>query len=183
MLIRRCAWHRSYHGYPLAFGIASWRGLSLSFTDGMCLRCSARLRREWNLAPLPAAVDRYGLGGELVRVAAMMVMAVSLLLAARPLDELTIHRAAVKPPQTVLVPSAPVEEVAASPAVKRVVRTPAVVSISTVVSISRPLAAPYLAVTDVHTLMEPLHDASRWDIPAGTMFAAVPHAGLMQQTP
>jgi hypothetical protein len=185
MLIRRCAWHRSYRGYPIVFGVASWRGWRPSFTDGMCLGCSAKLRREWKLPPLPVAVDRYELRGELVRVAAMAVMAVSVLLATRPLDDLRMTRATLEAPQTVtledpqtvLAPPASVEIPAASPAVTRVARRPGTRSIS------RPLAAEYLAVADAHILMEPVHEASRWEFPAGTMFAAVPHAGLMQQTP
>lgn len=178
MLIRRCAWHRSYRGYPIAFGVASWRGLRPSFTDGMFLGCSAKLRREWNLPPLPAATDRYGLRGELVRVAAMAVMAVSLLLAARPLDELMMSRASVQPPQTVLVPPAPVEEesvpsLAVAQVARRVI-TP---------SLSRPLGASYLGVTIAHTAMAPLPEQARSRFPSGLTLAAVPHAGLMQQTP
>lgn len=49
MLIRRCAWHRKYRGYPLIFGIGDWRGRGIVFTDGMCRSCAARLRWEWNL--------------------------------------------------------------------------------------------------------------------------------------
>jgi hypothetical protein len=46
MLIGRCAWHRQYHGYPFLSGIASWRGLSVRFTDGICPRCMAQFRSE-----------------------------------------------------------------------------------------------------------------------------------------
>jgi hypothetical protein len=46
MLLCRCAWHRLYHGYPLVSGIASWRGLSLRFTDGICRSCLERFRDE-----------------------------------------------------------------------------------------------------------------------------------------
>jgi hypothetical protein len=49
MLIRRCAWHREFHGYVLIHGVASWRGLSVKFTDGVCRRCAARVRVEWHL--------------------------------------------------------------------------------------------------------------------------------------
>jgi hypothetical protein len=185
MLIRRCAWHRSYRGYPIAFGVASWRGLRPSFTDGMCLGCSAKLRREWNLPPLPAATDRYGLRGELVRVAAMAVMAVSLLLAARPLDELRMIRAIVQPPQTVLVPPAPVEEESVpSLAVAEVARRVATPSLRVATpSLSRPLGASYLGVTIAQTAMAPLPEQVRSRFPAEMTLAALPHAGLMQQTP
>jgi hypothetical protein len=46
MMIRRCAWHPRYHGYPLWTGVASWRGLDVRFTDGICPRCLARFRTE-----------------------------------------------------------------------------------------------------------------------------------------
>lgn len=46
MLIGRCAWHRQYFGYPSLSGIASWRGLSLRFTDGICPRCVEHFRIE-----------------------------------------------------------------------------------------------------------------------------------------
>lgn len=46
MLIGRCAWHRQYYGYPSLSGVASWRGLSLRFTDGICPRCLTHFRTE-----------------------------------------------------------------------------------------------------------------------------------------
>jgi hypothetical protein len=46
MLIGRCAWHLQYYGYPALSGVASWRGLSLRFTDGICPRCVAQFRTE-----------------------------------------------------------------------------------------------------------------------------------------
>ncbi len=46
MMIFRCAWHVRYHGYPLWGGVASWRGLAVQFTDGICLRCVTRFRDE-----------------------------------------------------------------------------------------------------------------------------------------
>lgn len=46
MLIGRCAWHSRYYGYPLVSGVASWRGFSLRFTDGICPRCLDRFRHE-----------------------------------------------------------------------------------------------------------------------------------------
>lgn len=49
MLIRRCAWHPQFHGYPFVHGVASWRGRSIIFTDGVCRRCAARVRTEWEL--------------------------------------------------------------------------------------------------------------------------------------
>jgi hypothetical protein len=46
MMIRRCAWHPGYYGYPLWSGVASWRGISVRFTDGICARCVERFRAE-----------------------------------------------------------------------------------------------------------------------------------------
>jgi hypothetical protein len=46
MLICRCAWHPRYYGYPLWSGVASWRGVAVQFTDGICTRCANRFREE-----------------------------------------------------------------------------------------------------------------------------------------
>jgi hypothetical protein len=57
MLIARCAWHRQYFGYRSFSGVASWRGLSLRFTDGICPRCLDHFRsdhqRQLDRRPLP----------------------------------------------------------------------------------------------------------------------------------
>jgi hypothetical protein len=50
MLIRRCAWHREFHGYTLVHGVAAWGGFYVKFTDGVCKRCAARVRIEWRVA-------------------------------------------------------------------------------------------------------------------------------------
>ena len=36
----------------MAFGIASWRGLGVFYTDGMCRGCTIRFRRQWSLPEL-----------------------------------------------------------------------------------------------------------------------------------
>jgi hypothetical protein len=46
VLICRCAWHRSYYGYPLVSGVASWRGWTVRFTDGICQKYLERFRAE-----------------------------------------------------------------------------------------------------------------------------------------
>jgi hypothetical protein len=51
MFVRRCAWHRKYHGYAKLLGVASWRGWGVAFSDGMCTGCAARARAEWRLPP------------------------------------------------------------------------------------------------------------------------------------
>jgi len=50
MLIRRCAWHREFHGYTIIHGVAAWRGRSVKFTDGVCKSCAGRVRIEWRVA-------------------------------------------------------------------------------------------------------------------------------------
>jgi len=47
VLLRRCAWHPRYFGYPLIGGITSWAGWSLKFTDGICPECATRFRAEY----------------------------------------------------------------------------------------------------------------------------------------
>jgi hypothetical protein len=49
VLIRRCVWHRQIRGYAVIHGIASWRGRSITFTDGVCRQCAQRVRREWQV--------------------------------------------------------------------------------------------------------------------------------------
>lgn len=190
VLIRRCAWHRPYRGYPLALGVASWRGFRISFTDGICLGCSARLRRERNLPPIQAAVASFSPRGELMRAAAMTAMVVSLILG----DDVRIPRTIIAPPQTVLVPPAPVEE-APTPAlavaqVPRRAKATRAASLSALrVSSTAPAmvygapAASYLAVTVAHTAMKPVTaPVTTPGFPSQTTFAALPHAGLTQQT-
>jgi hypothetical protein len=54
MFIRRCAWHRQYHGYGKFLGISSWRGWTITFSDGLCDGCGVRAREEWGLPGTPA---------------------------------------------------------------------------------------------------------------------------------
>ena len=172
MLIRRCAWHRSYRGYPLVFGIASWRGLGVSFSDGMCVRCAVRMRAQWNLPPLPPRAGRYRLGLELARVTATAAAIVILVLATNPLDDLRIVRSIVPAPQTVLVPPPAIaEEAMPSLSVSHVSRRP----------VAPMPKASYLGVVVANTPLPPVEAAPRW--PQRTLFAALPHAGLTQQTP
>jgi hypothetical protein len=90
MLVRRCAWHRRYHGYPALYGIGSWRGWKLQFTDGACARCARRVRREFNIAPplwTTRAERRASAAPLLVPPLAVGLVALgALLLVARPLD-------------------------------------------------------------------------------------------------
>src|SRR5258706_4296500 len=54
MFIRRCAWHRQYHGYGKVLGISSWRGWTITVSDGLCDGCGVRARAEWGLPGTPA---------------------------------------------------------------------------------------------------------------------------------
>lgn len=51
MLIRRCAWHRLYNGYPMLYGITAWRQRGVGYTDGMCRRCAATALQAWGKGP------------------------------------------------------------------------------------------------------------------------------------
>jgi hypothetical protein len=55
VFLRRCAWHRKYYGYTKILGVATWSGLGVSFTDGMCTSCANRVRAEFRKPILNAA--------------------------------------------------------------------------------------------------------------------------------
>jgi hypothetical protein len=44
VVLLRCAWHKKYFGYPWIYGVVSWRGRDVSFSDGMCGTCARRWR-------------------------------------------------------------------------------------------------------------------------------------------
>jgi hypothetical protein len=164
----------------------------------MCLGCSAQLRRQWKLPPLPARVGRYRLGGELARVAAMAVMVVGVVLAARPLDDVRLPQMLAPPPQTVLVPPPPAtvdEEPTPSLAVADVPRRarsrPDAVlgpvpppSSPRAADTAAPAGASYLAVIVAHTAMPPVPRAVKTlRFPSWVVVASLAHAGLAEQTP
>ena len=82
----------------------------MSFTDGMCLRCTARFRREWNLPEPKKRRATFGLANGLARAAMVVLVAASFTLEARQLDDARTRGTATAPPETVLVPPAPFEE-------------------------------------------------------------------------
>ena len=55
MFVRRCAWHRRYRGHGKLLGVSSWRGWTVTFSDGLCDSCAAQTRAEWGLPPSPMA--------------------------------------------------------------------------------------------------------------------------------
>jgi len=203
MLIRRCAWHRTYHRYPMAIGIASWRGLRVSFTDGMCAGCAVRFRRQWNLPPITTDVAPLAPAIGLIRGAATLVMVMSLILAARPLDDVFTPATMTAPPETVLVPSAPGDEesmpsLAVRYAPRRTraaaARTARIPSPAVSYAVSPPPAGSHVptSIGDATTRQPIAFDtaielvtapATIPRFPAATALAALPHAGLTQQTP
>jgi hypothetical protein len=86
MLIRRCAWHRLYHGYPMLYGVAAWRQRGIQFTDGMCRSCAATALREWSAeavaAPRPRLILRRPSGIAAAAAAAFLLVALAFTVAA-----------------------------------------------------------------------------------------------------
>src|SRR2546421_267886 len=97
VLISRCAWHRRYHGYTKILGIGSWQGLNVSFTDGICSKCAARVRADHLRARFDraASTDRRGAAWVPGLAVASLATMVALVLIARPTHELPPVPAAV----------------------------------------------------------------------------------------
>lgn len=109
----RCAWHPKYHGFPWFYGVASWRGQGVMFSDGMCRWCAHRWRAElhagrFNLLPTepepgpPAMVPAW-----MPRVGVALALTAAVILAARPLDPAVRTRSlasAAKPPAAAAAP-------------------------------------------------------------------------------
>lgn len=212
MLIRRCAWHRSYHGYPFAFGIASWRGLRVSFTDGMCLGCTARFRREWKLPEVQTRRAAPGWATGLARAALVVFVVASFTPASHRLDDARTRGTMTAPPKTVLVSPVPFEEepmpalaIAKRPGRTRTnasmvarggARRPTLVARATFAAPSRSIAPASPTVVSIADSVVSVADLTPAVIPSVTMaspamesivvgvvVASVPHAGLMHQAP
>jgi hypothetical protein len=110
VLISRCAWHSRNHGYGKVLGVASWRGLRIDFTDGICHKCAARVaapRRDFDGDPAPE--PKAGHTSD-VLVVALAVMT-GLVLAAHPIhDAPPPSRAAGVPSRALAVAQAPALE-------------------------------------------------------------------------
>ena len=193
MLIRRCVWHRTYHSYPLALGIASWRGFGVSFTDGMFRGCAIRFRRQWNLPAMSSARPL-----PFMRVAVTGAIAMILILAVRSSDS---GRTATMtpPPETVFVPTViegqPTPQVPAPPVPRRARSELA----RRVPSSTVPTAEPDLFAEEPESVPlvltslpdPPVADATERERPSArgtrfyvrSTFAAVPSAGLTTQAP
>jgi hypothetical protein len=196
MLIRRCVWHRMYHWYPMTLGVASWQGFGFSFTDGMCRGCAIRFRRQWDLPPIPEAS-----GFDFTRLSVAVVVAGMLVLTVSSSDSVRVSNttpptrtALAQPP--ILTPPTIVTETRPTAFAKR--PAPASRARSAKARPATPLAEPDLFAEETESallvqasLAEPPARAiaSETMSPRGTRFytrvtfAAVPSAGLTQQTP
>jgi len=88
MLISRCAWHLQNYGHFKLLGVASWRGLRVQFTDGICLKCAARVhatRRRQVTEGVAAAPGGSGRAFEIVAVA--LAVATALMVIAQPVND------------------------------------------------------------------------------------------------
>lgn len=188
----------------MTIGIASWRGLGVSFTDGMCRECAIRFRHQWNLPPISSAVRFPGPTPPVLRGAVTVGLVMILVLVVRSSDNGRLRATMTPPPETVLVPTRGEGEPTSSvpgPPIPRPVRPAA----------SRPVPSSAVAAVAVRpapdhgffdaTETEPMvltsmmdrPDADRmeWDralangrrSPLRSAFAALPHAGLTQQAP
>ncbi len=91
----RCAWHPKYHGYPKIYGIGSWRGRDLEFSDGMCRSCGQRWLAQFRAgrrfgpseAP-PPIIPRW-----MPRIGVVLALLSAVILAARPVDHAMSARA------------------------------------------------------------------------------------------
>ena len=87
MLIRRCAWHRVYHGYPMLYGVAGWRQRGIQFTDGMCRPCAATARQVWSAkargTPRLRSILRRPSGIAVATAAAFLLVALAFTVAGR----------------------------------------------------------------------------------------------------
>ncbi len=112
----RCAWHPKYHGFPWLYGVASWRGQGVMFSDGMCRWCANRWRAElhagrFNLLPTePEPGPSAMVPAWMPRVGVALALTAAVILAARPLDPAVRTRSlasAAKPPATATAPVTP----------------------------------------------------------------------------
>jgi hypothetical protein len=107
MVIRRCAWHQTYRGYRVIYGVADWRGWGFSFSDGLCRQCALSLRHDLYGRPVPPPRWRVDLGPapELAPLALGLVAVVAAVIAVRPLDLPRPSASPVGLPATVSIPA------------------------------------------------------------------------------
>jgi hypothetical protein len=169
MLISRCAWHRRYHGYTKLLGISSWKGLQVSFTDGICHKCAARVRADH----LRFRVDRTSSARRehawMPGLAALTLgLVVALVLIARPTHELP----PLPPVVALLPPPAPVERALVEPP-----DTPAAAVAEAPAVTARRASAQRSGIRHVQTSRRPiLLEAGRhaWSEPSALARRAIP---------
>ena len=171
----------------------------------MCRRCAVHFRRQWKLPlPAPPLVPRFGL----LRVAGTLLVVTGLVLAARPFEGPRTPSTMTPPPETVLLP-VPIEVPSPLPPVdtprapqRARVKSPrfASAAVKAVPPPAAPEPAPVVAevaaepvvaavstepvVTTTYPPIEKVSVSSgRRRMPYSTTFAAIPHAGLAEQTP
>jgi hypothetical protein len=162
----------------MTIGIASWRGAGVSFTDGMCAGCATRFRRLANLPPRRAAASVPS-RLRLVRSMAGVLVVTAVLLAHRSLDDVRAPVMTAPPPETVFVPAPVGETPAPRPPLPRAPSEPMAVAGSDLpvdTDIIRRVSTESEAVRRVAVF-------PRNRRLAGSTFAALPHAGLTEQTP
>ena len=185
----------------MVFGIASWRGFEVSYTDGMCRGCTIRFRHQWSL---PELSEEAWLTSTLLRGAVTAAVVIVLTLSVRSSDSSRAPATVTPPPETVLVPI-PVEPepapVIPGPPTPRRSR-PASRSVASAAKPTLPAPParrePALSFDEMDTepfvlvsAIEPDEAAvvsegaypRRPRFPRRSTFAALPHAGLSQQTP
>jgi len=102
VLLIRCAWHPRYHGYPRLLGVASWRGLSVHFTDGICPTCATRVTPD-RARPVPSSpTPRWPGAGRAAVLFVGVPLTAAVVLAATPLSEPPVP----SPPAVAALPSA-----------------------------------------------------------------------------
>ena len=186
----------------MTIGIASWGGLGVSFTDGMCRGCAIRFRRQWNLPEMSG--ESPARAPTLLRGVVTLGVVTILILAVGSSDNGRTPATMTPPPETVLVPTPAEAEptpAAPGPPASQRSRPAASPRVSpSAVAITEPPTAPdpafsfaemdteaigvvSTAATEPDT-MEPVGtSATRRRFPIPSEFAALPHAGLAQQTP
>lgn len=58
MVFQRCAWHTTYRGYPRYYGFTGDGRARITWTNGICPDCAARVRAEWRLVKRGAPAPR-----------------------------------------------------------------------------------------------------------------------------
>ena len=139
-MISRCAWHLQNYGHSKLLGVASWRGLRIEFTDGICLKCGARVRASEQRRPAESPVAAPSGGSwafEIVVV--LLALATGLMVIAQPVNDgasrLMLDDVRQRP-RGVLIARAPTVDAPASLAHARRPRSPR----PTIVDIREPRA-------------------------------------------